>query len=72
MNELLEILSVQGARISVKVNVKKTKSLRKGISEEEKVTLGNNKIGQVGNFTYLGSPTLVVKMVGAVKMLKVE
>ena len=46
----------------MKINVKKTKSLRLGISEDEKVTLGNEKIDQVRSFTYLG----------AVKMLKVE
>ena len=41
MNELLEVLRVQGAKIGLKVNVKNTKSLRLGISEDEKVTLGN-------------------------------
>ena len=35
MNELLDVLRVQGARIGLKVNVKKTKSLRLGISEDE-------------------------------------
>ena len=55
MNEFLEVLRVQGARIGLKINVKKTKSLRLGISEDEKVTLGNEKIDQVGSFTYLGS-----------------
>ena len=34
---------------------KKTKSLRLGISEDEKVTLGNEKIDQVCSFSYLGS-----------------
>ena len=34
---------------------KKTKSLRLGISEDEKVTLGNERIDQVGSFTCLGS-----------------
>ena len=38
----------------MKINVKKTKSLRLGISEDEKVMLGNKKIYQVGNFIYLG------------------
>ena len=38
----------------MKINVKKTKSLRLGISEDEKVTLGNEKIDQVSSFTYLG------------------
>jgi len=33
----------------------KTKSLRLGISEDEKVTLGNEKTDQVDSFTYLGS-----------------
>ena len=51
----LEVLRGQGARIGLKINVKKTKSLRLGISEDEKVTLGNEKIDQVGSFTYLGS-----------------
>jgi hypothetical protein len=55
MNKVLEVLRVQGARIGLKINVRKTKSLRLGISEDKKVTLGNEKIDQVGSFTYLGS-----------------
>ena len=55
INKFLEVLQVQSARIGFKINVKKTKSLRLGISEDEKVTLGNKKIDQVGSFTYLGS-----------------
>jgi hypothetical protein len=46
MNEVLEVLRVQGARITGCY-----KSLRLGISEDEKVTLGNEKIDQVGSFT---------------------
>ena len=38
----------------LKINTKKTKSLRLGISEDEKVMLGNEKIDQVNSFTYLG------------------
>ena len=48
-------MRVQGARIGLKINVKKTKSLRLGISEDDKVTLRNEKIDRVDNFTYLGS-----------------
>ena len=59
MNDFLEVLRVQGARIGLKINVKKTLSLRLGISEDEKVTLGNENIDQVGSFTYLGSIILV-------------
>ena len=36
VNELLEVLQVQGARIGLEFNVIKTKSLRLGISEDEK------------------------------------
>ena len=50
MNELLKVLRVQGTRIGWKINVKKTESLRLGISEDEKVTLKNEKIYQVVNF----------------------
>ena len=57
MNELLEVFRVQGARIGLKINFKKTKSLRLGVSEDEKVTLGNEKIDQMGSFAYLGSIT---------------
>jgi ribosomal protein L27 len=39
----------------LKINVKKTKSLRLGISEDERVTLGNIQMDQVDSFTYLGS-----------------
>ena len=49
MNELLEVLRVQGAIIGLSINVKKTKSLWQGISEDEKVMLGNE------NIPYLGS-----------------
>ena len=56
INEFLEVLRVQGARMGLKINVKKTKSLRLGISEDEKVmTLVNEKIHQVCSFTNLGS-----------------
>ena len=55
MNEFLEVLRVQGHRIYLKINVKKTESLTLGISEDEKVTSGNEKIDQVASFTYLGS-----------------
>ena len=55
MNELLEVLRVQGARIGLKINVKKTKLLRLGILEDEKVTSRNKKTDQVGSFAYLGS-----------------
>ena len=54
-SQKIKVLRVQGARIGSKINVKKTKSLRLGISEDEKVPLGNEKIDQVGSFTYLGS-----------------
>ena len=37
MNELLDILSVNGGRAGLKINVKNTKSLRLGISEDGKV-----------------------------------
>ena len=55
MKELLEVLQVKGARKGLKIFVKKVKSLRLGISEAEKLTLGNEKIDQVDSFTYLGS-----------------
>ena len=55
MNEFLEVLWVQGARIGLKINVKETKSLTLGISEDEKVMLGKEKMDQTGSFTYLGS-----------------
>ena len=70
MIELLDVLWVQGARIGLKINFKKTTSLRLGINEDEKVKLGNEKIDQVGSFAYL--VVLLVKTVGAVKMLKEE
>ena len=44
MNEFLEVLQVQGAKTGLKINVKKTKSLTLGISEDEQVTLGNEKV----------------------------
>ena len=50
MNEFLRVLRVQDARIGLTIDVNKTKSLRLGISEDEKVTLGNEKIDEVINF----------------------
>ena len=38
MNEHLQVLRVQGARLGLKFNLKKTGSQREGISEAEKVT----------------------------------
>ena len=55
MNELLEVLRVQGKRIVLKTNLKKTFLLRLEIRKDEKVVLGNEKIDQSDNFTYLGS-----------------
>ena len=55
INELLEGLRVQGARIGLRIDVKKTKSPRLRINEEEQMTLGNKKDDQVDSFTYLGS-----------------
>ena len=55
MNKLLDVLRVQVAKIGLKINVKKTKALRLGITEDEKVTLGNEGIDQVDSFTYLGN-----------------
>ena len=55
MNTLLEVLWVQGIRIGMKVNVKKTKLLKLGISAGGKVILDYDKIDQVGKFIQLGS-----------------
>jgi hypothetical protein len=52
----------------VKISVRKTKSLRLGISEDEKVTLGNEKFDQVGRFTYLGS--IISKDYGSIEDVK--
>jgi len=52
MNKLLEVLRVQGARIGLKINVKKTNSLRLGIGEDEEVMSDNENIDQVNSFTY--------------------
>ena len=46
MNDFLEVLRFQDARIGLKINVKKTKSLKLGITEDEKLTLGNEKNDQ--------------------------
>ena len=68
MNQLSKVLQVEGARICLKINVKKTKSLRLGITEDEKQTLGNEKIYQAGSFTYLGS--IISKDVGISEDIK--
>ena len=48
-------MRVQNTRTALKINVKKTKLLRLGISEDEKVNLGNETIDQVDSFSYLVS-----------------
>ena len=53
----------------MKINVKKTKSLRLEISEDEQVTLGNEKIDQVESFSYLGS-IFISKDVGTIEDVK--
>ena len=63
MNGFLKVLKGLGARISLKINAKKTKSLRLKRGESEEVILGNKKIDQVDSFAYL---------VRLVKMLEVE
>ena len=47
LNELLEVLRVRGVRIGLKINAKKTNSLRLGISEGRKVILGTVKMSKV-------------------------
>jgi len=64
------VLRVQGARISLKINVKKTKSLSLGINKDEKVTLGKEEIDK--SRASLSSVLLLIKTVGKVKMVKVE
>ena len=63
-------MRVQGARISLKINVKKTKSLSLGINKDEKVTLGKEEIDK--SRASLSSVLLLIKTVGKVKMVKVE
>ena len=62
-------MQVQGAKIGLKINVKKTKSLRLEISEDEQVTLVNEKIDQVGSFSYLGR-IFISKYVGTIEDVK--
>ena len=50
MNEFLEVMRLQGARIGLKINVKMTKSLRLGVSKDVKVMLANEKIDPAYNF----------------------
>ena len=54
MNDFLEVLRVQGGRTGLRIHVKKIKLLTLGINEDEKLTLGKEKIEQVGSFTCLG------------------
>ena len=67
MNELLGVLRVGGARLGLKIVVKKTKSLKLGINQDEKVT--KRLITWAASLTLV---VLLVKTVGAVKMLEVE
>ena len=44
ITEFVGVLRVRGARIGLAINVKKTKSLIRGISEGEDIMLGNKKV----------------------------
>jgi hypothetical protein len=68
-NGLLEVLRIQGVRISLKINIKKTKLLRRRISEKGKVTLGNEKIKLTASLTLV---VLLVTRGGAVNNLRIE
>ena len=59
---------VQRASIGLKINVKKTNLQRPGISEGEKVILGNEKIDQMDRLTYLGS--IISTNYGCIKDVK--
>ena len=68
MNELSEVFGVQGPRKGLKINLKKTKLQKLGISEDEKVTLSNEKIDQADIFTYLAS--IIIKDSGSSEDVK--
>ena len=55
MNCLFEVLRDQGAKIDLKINVKKTKFLKLRIYEVEEVMLGNKKFDPRDSIIYLGS-----------------
>ena len=70
VNELLEVLRFQGARIGLKINVTKTNSLRLEIVKMKRwhwITKRSNK--WTASLTLV---VLIIMMVGAVKKLKVE
>jgi len=52
---MLEVLRDRGTRISLKINVKKTKSITLGTNENELLVVGNKKIGQIDTITCMGS-----------------
>ena len=54
INEILKVLRVEGARVGLKTNVMRSKSLKLRLSKDEKVTLGNEMTDQLGSFTCLG------------------
>ena len=68
MNGFSEVLLVQGARIGLKINIKKIKSLRLGIGENEMLKMGDKKINHADSFTYLGS--MISKDVGSSEDVK--
>jgi len=63
-------LIIQDIIIFLKIKIKKIRSLRVGINEDEGVMLSNDKIDQVENFAYLGST--IDKDGDTVKTLKSE
>ena len=47
MNDFLQVLRAQGARIDWEINVIKTNLLKLGTNEGKEVMLGNKKINQM-------------------------
>ena len=54
IQNVLEALTVWGARIGLKISINMTKSLRLGMSAGKMVMMGNEKVDSMYSFIYLG------------------
>jgi len=72
MDKILEVSRIRSARIGLKINAKKTKSLRPEKSECEKVTLGNEKFDLVDSLSYLGSIGSIISKEGGSRDVKIR
>ena len=55
MQEKTTKVQEEAAKLGLKINIKKTKTMKINIDSNQKVNIGNEELEEVNAFTYLGS-----------------